>query len=112
MKKIKKPFLLIIIGLVIASMLGACTSNIPALTPTGTENATNAVTPALDLQSDGSPFVVYQGGYSFEAPLGSDVNIIGPSTTISAEGDSLLFKMDGLNSLSVTRSAQESWIYC
>jgi len=96
MKKISQPTRLFIVSLVIVSLLGACAVSTPTAmpSPTGTEPAALL---ELDLEADGSPFIVYQGGYRFEAPLGSDVSIIGPSTTLSAEGDALLFKLDGLN---------------
>ena len=107
MKKISQPVRLIIFSLGIVSLLGACAVSTPTAmpSPTGTEQA--AAPFELDLEADGSPFIVYQGGYRFEAPLGSDVSIMGPSTTLSAEEDALLFKLDGLNEMSINRNAQE-----
>ncbi len=106
MKKISQPTRLFIVSLVIVSLLGACAVTTPTAMPSPTETEPAALT-ELDLEADGSPFIVYQGGYRFEAPLGSDVSIIGPSTTLSAEGDALLFKLDGLNKMSIIRTAQE-----
>ena len=106
MKKISQPVRLLIISLVIIGLLSACTVSTPTAVPSPTETEP-AVSTRLDLEADGSPFIVYQGGYRFEAPLGSDVSIIGPSTTLSAEEDTLLFKLDGLNKMSINRSAQE-----
>ena len=106
MKKISQPVRLLIISLVIIGLLSACAVSTPTTVPSPTESEP-AVSTGLDLEADGSPFIVYQGGYRFEAPLGSDVSIIGPSTTLSAEEDTLLFKLDGLNKMSINRSAQE-----
>jgi len=107
MKKISQPVRLIIFSLGIVSLLGACAVSTPTAVPSPTETQQAAAPFELDLEADGSPFIVYQGGYRFEAPLGSDVSIIGPSTTLSAEGDALLFKLDGLNKMSINRNAQE-----
>jgi hypothetical protein len=106
MKKMSQPVRLFIISLVIVGLLGACAVSTPTTVPSPTETEPTVST-GLELTGDGVPFIVYQGGYRFEVPLGSDVSITGPSTTISAEEDALLFKLDGLNKMSVTRSAQE-----
>lgn len=106
MKRNSRSVLLIITSLLVVSIVGACAAKVPSPAATASEG-TPTVQSVLDLENDGSPFIVYQGGYRFEAPLGSDVSITGPSTTLSAENDTLLFKMDGINKMSVTRSPQE-----
>ncbi len=61
----------------------------------------------LDLEVKGSVFEVVQGGYSFEAPAGSDVSITASGALISALDSSLLFSLNGINAMSNEKSDEE-----
>jgi len=102
-KHLKTLALSLLIG---ALLLGACASANPAEQPTSTPQPPPTEN-TLDLQDKGSVFKVLQGGYSFEAPLGSDVSISASGALISALDSSLLFSLNGINKMSNEKSDKD-----
>jgi len=92
--------------LICALLLGAC-----AVVNTAEQVAPTALSPdaavLLDLENKGTAFEVIQGGYSFEAPAGSDVNIAASGALISALDSSLLFSLNGINEMSTEKADEE-----
>lgn len=106
MKTIKTTKLLALSLLISALLLGACQAGGTAEPVKTTPQAAPLAIP-LDLEVKGTVFEVIQGGYSFEAPVGSDVSISGPGALISALDSSLLFSLNGINAMSTEKSDEE-----
>ena len=106
MKTIKTTKLLALSLLISALLLGACQASGTAEPVKTTPQAAPLAIP-LDLEVMGTVFEVIQGGYSFEAPAGSDVSISGPGALISALDSSLLFSLNGINAMSTEKSDEE-----
>lgn len=90
---------LLIASLVVALVVSACSSQEPTAAPTAAPTATEAAA------IEGTTFTVFQGGYSFTAPLECTVSIEGPSATLSSDSDSLLFSLIGLYDMSEDKDA-------
>ncbi len=92
--------------LICALLLGGCKAGSSAELVEATPQSPSAAL-LLDLEVKGSVFEVVQGGYSFEAPAGSDVSITASGALISALDSSLLFSLNGINAMSNEKSDEE-----
>ena len=92
--------------LICALLLGGCKAGSSAELVEATPQSPSSAL-LLDLEVKGSVFEVVQGGYSFEAPAGSDVSITASGALISALDSSLLFSLNGINAMSNEKSDEE-----
>lgn len=106
MRKLKNLRIIALSLLICALLLGGCKAGSSAELVEATPQSPSAAL-LLDLEVKGSVFEVVQGGYSFEAPAGSDVSITASGALISALDSSLLFSLNGINAMSNEKSDEE-----
>ena len=106
MRKLNNLRIIALSLLICVFLLGGCKAGSSAEMVEATPQSPSSAL-LLDLEVKGSVFEVVQGGYGFEAPVGSDVSITASGALISALDSSLLFSLNGINAMSNEKSDEE-----
>ncbi|MFZ3069626.1 MAG: hypothetical protein WA110_00670 [Anaerolineaceae bacterium] len=98
MKHIKKINLVILIAcLAIAAAIAGCAGSQPTATQaTSTDSPTQTSAPTQEAEQQGAAFTVWQGGFSFVAPLESELNLQGGAAYFNLADDPIIYSINGL----------------